>query len=192
MKRIIIGITGMPGSGKSTVAKVGEKLGFKVIRMGDVVREETLKRGLEPTRENLCKMMFTLRAESGPDVVAKKCLSRISLSDRNVIIDGIRSLHEVEFFKKKLPSFILLAVHSSPKTRFKRLYSRRRSDDPKDKKEFIERDKKELSVGIGSAIAMADYMIINEGSLDEFKKMVRSILINLKACEASMDFMHYK
>ena len=34
------GITGMPGSGKGIVAGVARNLGFQVIRMGDVIREE--------------------------------------------------------------------------------------------------------------------------------------------------------
>ena len=34
----VIGVTGMPGSGKSVVSRVGEGLGMKVVRMGDVIR----------------------------------------------------------------------------------------------------------------------------------------------------------
>ncbi len=42
--------------------------------------------------------------------------------------------------------------------------------------EFREREKKELSWGLGNVIAMADIVIINEGSLEEFKEKVREIL----------------
>jgi len=56
------------------------------------------------------------------------------------------------------------------------LFRRKRSDDPKGWKVFIERDLRELSVGQGNVIAMADYMIVNEGALEEFKAKIREVL----------------
>jgi dephospho-CoA kinase len=46
---IVIGLMGRIGSGKGTVANVmrGE-FGFRVVTMGDLVREEVRGRGLEP------------------------------------------------------------------------------------------------------------------------------------------------
>ncbi len=41
----IVALVGMPGSGKSEVAKVFEKNGYKTIRFGDVTDEE-VKRGV--------------------------------------------------------------------------------------------------------------------------------------------------
>jgi len=40
----VIGVTGMPGSGKGIVAGVAKSLGYEIIRMGDVIREEAKKR----------------------------------------------------------------------------------------------------------------------------------------------------
>lgn len=37
-------VAGMPGSGKSIVAEAARELGLPVYTMGDVVREEALKR----------------------------------------------------------------------------------------------------------------------------------------------------
>ena len=36
----VIGVTGMPGSGKGVASGVARSLGFKLIRMGDVIRED--------------------------------------------------------------------------------------------------------------------------------------------------------
>jgi len=63
----------------------------------------------------------------------------------------------------------LMAVHSSPRTRFQRLQRRGRADAPGSWEEFLERDLRELSWGLGGLIAVADRMIINEGTLDEFR-----------------------
>ena len=48
----VVAIVGMPGSGKSEVAKVFERDGFKKVRFGDITDEEISKRGLELSEEN--------------------------------------------------------------------------------------------------------------------------------------------
>jgi len=178
---IVIGVTGMPGAGKDTVRDIVREYGFPVVVMGDEVRAEVARRGLEPTPENLGKVMLQIRAEEGPEVLAKRCIPKIrALGSRVVIIDGLRSPHEVREFRREFPNFRIIAIHASPKTRFKRLLKRGRSDDPKDWETFYERDQRELSVGIGEVIAMADYMIVNEDSIErlrgEIKRVIRRII----------------
>ncbi len=51
----------MPGAGKSTIANGLKSKNFKIIKMGDSVRDEAKKRNLEPTGENLGKLMLELR-----------------------------------------------------------------------------------------------------------------------------------
>ena len=173
----VIGLVGMPGSGKSVAARVGRKLGFTIIVMGDVIREELVKRGLKATPENLGRVMVEIRGEEGAAVVAKKTIEKmVRVKGRRIIIDGVRSVSEVDEFKKQFPEFKLVSIHSSPDTRFHRIFKRRRSDDALDRRVFTTRDQRELTVGIGSAIALADYVIINEGTLTQFKKRVRAFL----------------
>jgi dephospho-CoA kinase len=176
-RKIVIGVTGMPGAGKATVVEVAKKMGCGIVVMGDEVREETKRRGLEPTPENVGKVMLKMRQEGGPAAVAKRCVPKIEkMKNRVVIVDGIRSLYEADEFKKHFPRFKLLAIHSSPETRFKRLFKRKRSDDPASWEVFLERDWRELRVGIGSAIASADVMMVNEGKRATLKKEVQKFL----------------
>ncbi|MDI6805957.1 MAG: AAA family ATPase, partial [Candidatus Bathyarchaeia archaeon] len=176
-KKLVVGLAGMPGAGKSLVVYVAKEMMYGVVVMGDVVREEAAKRGLDPTPENLGKIMLELRHKEGSSVIAKRCLPKIQeIRESKVIVDGIRSLSEVEEFKKRFPHFTLIAIHSSPETRFKRLYHRQRSDDPKNWEIFHERDMRELSVGLGEAMAMAEYLIVNEENLDVVKGKVRAVL----------------
>ena len=39
-----------------------------------------------------------------------------------------------------------------------------------------ERERRELSWGLGSVIAMADVIIVNEGNLEEFREKIRQLL----------------
>jgi dephospho-CoA kinase len=177
MDKVVIGIAGMPGAGKAAFTRIAKQRGYAVVVMGDEIRDETQRRGLEPTPENIGKIMLQLREEEGPAVVAKRCIPKIEKTKENVVfVDGIRSLHEVQEFRKHFPNFVLVAVHSSPETRFKRLFRRKRSDDPKGWETFMKRDQRELDVGLGSAIAMADHLIVNEGTMEEFKAKIHEVL----------------
>jgi dephospho-CoA kinase len=164
---LIVAITGMPGAGKSTAAKALEARGFKRIVMGDVIREETRRRGLEPDEKNTGKVMLELREKYGPGAVAEVCLHSLKTIKENVVVvDGVRSFAEVEVFARE-GKVKLLAVHASRDRRFKLLSERGRSDAPASRSSFDERDRRELSIGVGNAVALADESLSNERSTPE-------------------------
>lgn len=176
-EKLVVGVAGMPGAGKSVVVEVARGMGYDVVVMGDVVREEACKRGLECTPENLGKIMVELRLKEGNSVIAKRCIPKILEAKRvKVIVDGIRSMAEVEEFKRRFQNFTLIAIKASPETRFKRLYHRKRGDDPKNWEVFHERDMRELSVGLGEAIAKAEHTIDNEFTLKVVKMQIAEVL----------------
>ena len=178
---MIVIVTGMPGSGKSKIVKEFERRGFPSVSMGDLVREETVKRGLELTKENVAKVSIRLRQELGQNAVAKLAVERVRellKSNPLVVIDGVRSLDEVGTFRGAFPGeeIVIIAVHTSPHSRFERLKARGRHDDPKTWEEFEERDWKELKFGIGNVIAMADYMIVNDCDKGEYRRRVKALV----------------
>jgi dephospho-CoA kinase len=73
-----------------------------------------------------------------------------------------------------------MAVHASPETRFTRLFHRRRSDDAADWEVFHKRDTRELSVGLGNAIAMAEYVVVNEEPVVVVKRRARETLVKVE------------
>jgi len=171
--KIVLGIAGMPGAGKGVFRRTVKRHGYPVVTMGDEVRSEVKRRNLKPTPQNLSKVMLNLRATEGPEAIAKRCIPKlVNTSGRIVIIDGIRSLIEVNEFKNHFPNFILIAIHASPKTRYGRLLRRKRSDDPVNWETFMERDLRELGIGMGSVISLADYMIVNERTLFHLKQKI--------------------
>jgi len=178
-KKIIL-VAGLPGSGKSVFSKVAERKSIPVVSLGDVVREEAMKRGLDLTAENLGRLAMELRERYGKDVMAKRVVTKILYSNSSVIVvDGVRSLDEVECFKKFF-DVVIVAIHSSPKTRFSRLRARGRPDDPRSWSDFKERDERELSLGIGSVIALADFMLVNEEiSLTEFETLCEKLITKI-------------
>ena len=173
-RKLIVCITGMPGAGKSTIAESLRKKGFYVIAMGDVIREEARQRNLDPTDNNLGKLMLKLRDDLGPGAIAHLILRKINREDnstvRNIVIDGIRGIAEVDILKS-VGCVKLLAIHASTDKRFTHLKQRARSDDPSAVEEFASRDKRELTVGISEAIALADETLSNNDlTVDQLKE----------------------
>jgi dephospho-CoA kinase len=151
----------MPGAGKSTIAAGLQKRGFESINMGDAVRAEANRRNLEPTGQNLGKLMLELREKNGQGAVAELIKDQITNSKSDVVvIDGVRSNAEIEVLKK-IGTVKLLSIHASTDTRYGFLSTRKRSDDPQDRSSFNERDNREIGVGISTSIALADESISN-------------------------------
>ncbi|HJY23273.1 MAG TPA: AAA family ATPase [Hanamia sp.] len=163
---LIVGLTGMPGAGKTTVANYLSQKGFPLLVMGDVVREVAENDGLELTSDNLAKLMLRLRKRNGPEAVAHLIVNKIKLMKKEdkqlsvVIVDGIRSMAEVRLLRR-IGSVKLLAIHGSTFTRYTHVRERGRSDVPSNLGEFDKRDKIEMDVGISNAIALADETISN-------------------------------
>jgi len=163
---LIVGLTGMPGAGKTTVANYLSEKGIPLLIMGDVVREVAENDGLEPTSDNLAKLMLRLRKRNGPEAVAHLIVNKIKLMKKEdnqlsvVIVDGIRSMAEVQVLRL-IGSVKLLAIHGSTLTRYTHVRERGRSDVPSNIVEFDKRDKIEMNVGISNAIALADETISN-------------------------------
>jgi dephospho-CoA kinase len=157
----------MPGAGKSTAARALADRGWKSVVMGDVIRAETKRRGLEPGAKNTGEVMKLLRKERGEAAVAELCLETIEKSGADrVVVDGIRSMAEVDAFRKKA-KVLLVAVDASPDRRFELLKVRGRSDDPHTEDMFVARDQRELGVGIGESIALADETLSNQHTTPE-------------------------
>ena len=100
MAKLVVLLTGMPGAGKSIVSSLAKDMGIPVINMGDIVREETERRGLKPSITNMLRVADELRQIYGPHAIALLTLKRLhEVSACTVVVDGVRSIEEVEYFK---------------------------------------------------------------------------------------------
>ncbi len=178
VKPLIVCITGLPGSGKTTVAEALRELGFSVISMGDVVRNEARKRGLELNDSNLGKVMLELRNKYGTDAIAVyigEIIKDSNSDSRYYAIDGLRSIGEADRLREY--GYVkILAIHAPKERRFDLLVKRGRSDAPLSMQEFLARDRRELDVGIGEAIVYSDEIISNNGSREELIDKALSVV----------------
>ena len=161
MSKLVVCLTGMPGAGKSTIVSKLKEQGYETFSLGDGVRAEAKRQNLEPTGKNLGKLMLELREKNGLGAIAELIKNSIQNSTHKIIIiDGIRSIHEINVLKET-GNVKLLAVNASPNTRFEFLSERKRSDDPLTREKFEERDNREIGVGLQKIIQLADESIEN-------------------------------
>ncbi|MBM4446348.1 MAG: dephospho-CoA kinase [Chloroflexi bacterium] len=174
----VVSIVGMAGSGKSEVARVFERNGFKRIRFGDITDEEIRKRGLELNEENERHVRQQLRKEHGMAAYAKLNLPKIDalLKSSDVVVDGLYSWEEYTLLKSRYgDDFHVVAVWASPRARYDRLATR--PIRPLTKEEAASRDIAELeNTNKGGPIAMADFTIVNESSLENLKRETEKVI----------------
>ena len=169
----VMGISGMPGSGKSIVSEIATEKGAIIVSMGDIVREEAKKRG-EGSKETA----VNLRKEHGEHIISELTIKKIKNLEKEgienpIVVEGIRSHHEVEMFKENFDNFIILSIFANTNLRFERLKKRMREDDSQDYSVFQKRDYNELNFGIGNVIALSDKLIINESDLESFAEKIK-------------------
>jgi len=171
----VICVTGMPGCGKEEFIKVCSDHRYQIARMGDVVREEARRRGLPFNDPSVGGMADKERKVHGPDIWARRTLPLVRSS--KCVIDGLRSHAELKVFRDGFgDSLRLVAITSSPGTRFRRLVARGREDDILSRDEFDRREKRETAWGLGALIESADVRVENEGTLEEFRMSIEDFL----------------
>jgi dephospho-CoA kinase len=174
----LVALVGMPGSGKSEVARVFESSGYKRIRFGDITDEEVGKRGLELNERNERSVREDLRKKYGMPAYAVLSLPKIeaALKTSDVVVDGLYSWEECKYLKDKIRGNLnLVAVWSPPALRYRRLQDRKVR--PLTEKQAKARDFAEIeNVNKGGPIAMADYTLRNDSTLQELIDQANKIL----------------
>lgn len=171
-----LALVGMPGSGKSTSAQILLKAGYPSFRFGSIVIDEVIQRGLPVTPENERMIREELRKAGGMAIIAKRALSTLLeiVSERGcVVIDGLYSFSEYRYLLKIFNrELALLAIVAPRKLRYQRLLTR--SERQLTQEEAEQRDIQEIeALEKSGPIAMADYAIVNDGSVSELREKLK-------------------
>lgn len=184
MKKVIA-LVGPIASGKGVVAGYLEDKGYCSFSLSDRIREELTRQGMEITRSNLRDMAHKLRKDLGPDILAKRTADKAKKSGcEKIVIDAIRNPFEVRRIQEDLDA-VVIGVNASQKRRYEFMQMRSRPGDIKTYDEFIKQDNEELASGVDhkmnilDAIKKADYIIENDGTLEDLKSKVDDILKKL-------------
>ncbi|GAB6147910.1 AAA family ATPase [Stetteria hydrogenophila] len=175
--QVIIAVAGMPGSGKTVASSmIAEKLSCPIVSMGDAVRREVARRGLEVNAKNVEMVAQELRERYGRAAVARLVEGSVREALQRspwVVVDGVRGLEEVAVFAG-IAATCVVAVHASPATRHRRLLERGRPGETPEA--LMMRDRYNLRFGVGEVIALADFAIINEWGIPELERQVNELV----------------
>jgi dephospho-CoA kinase len=173
----LIGLTGTNGAGKGEAAVFFVSRGYEYHSLSDVVRDALAAEGLEPSRDNLIRKGNALRREGGPDALARRILAKIR---GRAVIDSIRNPSEIEFLRTQ-PGFVLLALEAPPELRFERVAKRGRNECAPDLPSFLRKEDEENGPDpgaqqLGRCMALADRVLVNDGTLDDLRRKLEEIL----------------
>lgn len=177
----LIAIVGLPGAGKSQACSFFKQKNIPCIRFGEITDEALKDKGLPQNEENEKTFRENLRKEFGMAAFAikneLKIREALQTSDI-VLLDGLRSWEEYVYLKGKFPDLQLLAIYASPGIRHKRL--KERSVRSFSSEEAVSRDIAEVkNLNIAPTIALADHLIKNETTLEEFYDQLEKYLNSL-------------
>jgi dephospho-CoA kinase len=160
------------------------------LRFGQITLDKIKEMGLKINEENERKIREDLRRQYGMGAFAHLNIPKIDklLKKGNVVIDGLYSWTEYKILKEKYgDSLFVLAVYAPPRVRYKRLANRHNIEGDSEKrfrplseKEARARDFSEIeNLEKGGPIAMADFTILNIGTIEELKNKVKEVLSSL-------------
>lgn len=178
----ILALVGMSGSGKSVAVDHLTSLGYPKVYFGGMIYKEMERRGIErtPDGESEKKFREMIRETEGKDWVVKQVIEEtkrlIDAGQKRIVLDGVYSWTEYVTLKKEFPGeLIFVAIVVPKKLRYKRVAER--PERPFNRNEIMERDRSEIeNLEKGGPIAMADYYILNDGTIEEENQKMDEIL----------------
>lgn len=182
----ILAVVGMSGSGKTEVVNFMTNKGVPKVYFGGMIYKEMEKRGIERSADGESEKRFRemIRETEGKDWVANQVIQEVrnlmEAGQKRIVLDGLYSWTEYKTLKKEFPSLLkVVAVVAKKSLRYKRVA--KRSERPFNSAEIRERDRSEVeNLEKGGPIAMADYYLLNDGSLSDLNENLRKILLEME------------
>lgn len=180
MKRLLLILIGLPGSGKTTAADFFASQKIPVVRMGQITDEMLRKGKISFSEINENYIRQSLRKQYGDDIYARltsHIIKELFLTHVVVAVDGLRTQSEHRFYLKLFKNLKLVLIESDTKWRYERLL--KRVVRSMSKFETAKRDKWEKEIGLVKLKNYADYVITNNKGKKELKAALKVILTSL-------------
>lgn len=170
---IVIGLTGLSGSGKSEIANyLEEKNTFGIIRLGTYMRKLYKDDNYDGDVETYAEhFRFSTVAKFILDDI-----NRMQNEGKIIIVDSLRTIADYNFFKEYTTNFKLIMVLADREQRIKRLSNRRRTGDSNDALKLQGHDYWEMSFGIDKLMVLVDKFVLNNRSIQELNQEIEQYI----------------
>lgn len=185
--KLVIGVTGRIGSGKSSfIQEALRQFPFaERFATGDILKETLTLWGLPRRRDLLVKLSSLLRRELGPDVIVDEMRRRIEESTSPLIfIDGVRGA-KVYSLMREYPGSILVAITADAAVRYERVAHRAEKPDEAlmTLEEFSNLEEKGFQHQMQELEEQADVCIANNVAEADFKARTQEFLSTLRVSD---------
>jgi len=184
----IIALVGLAGSGKSSAVEYLTEKGFPKIYFGGVIYKAMDEAGIEKTWDNQQQFREEIRRREGKDFVIKRVIKNIhdliNSGQNKIVLDGLYTWSEYKFLKHEFPGQVVVIAIVTPKyLRYQRMA--KRIERPMQPHEVDQRDWSEIeNLEKGGPIAIADYFIINDGSLEQLRQKIDAATHDAHFCKS--------
>ncbi len=184
----IIALVGLAGSGKSSAVEYLTEKGFPKIYFGGVIYKAMDEAGVEKTWDNQQQFREEIRRREGKDFVIKRVIKNIhdliNAGQNKIVLDGLYTWSEYKFLKHEFPGQVVVIAIVTPKyLRYQRMA--KRIERPMQPHEVDQRDWSEIeNLEKGGPIAIADYFIINDGSLEQLHQKIDAATHDAHFCKS--------
>lgn len=184
----IIALVGLAGSGKSSAVEYLTEKGFPKIYFGGVIYKAMDEAGIEKTWDNQQQFREEIRHREGKDFVIKRVIKNIhdliNAGQNKIVLDGLYTWSEYKFLKHEFPGQVVVIAIVTPKyLRYQRMA--KRIERPMQPHEVDQRDWSEIeNLEKGGPIAIADYFIINDGSLEQLHQKIDAATHDAHFCKS--------
>ena len=184
----IIALVGLAGSGKSSAVEYLTEKGFPKIYFGGVIYKAMDEAGIEKTWDNQQQFREEIRRREGKDFVIKRVIKNIhdllNAGQNKIVLDGSYTWSEYKSVKHEFPGQVVVIAIVTPKyLRYQRMA--KRIERPMQPHEVDQRDWSEIeNLEKGGPIAIADYFIINDGSLEQLHQKIDAATHDAHFCKS--------
>ena len=178
----------MAGSGKSSAVEYLTEKGFPKIYFGGFIYKALDEAVIEKTWDNQQQFREEIRRREGKDFVIKRVIKNIhdliNAGQNKIVLDGLYTWSEYKFLKHEFPGQVVVIAIVTPKyLRYQRMA--KRIERPMQPHEIDQRDWSEIeNLEKGGPIAIADYFIINDGSLEQLHQKIDAATHDAHFCKS--------
>ncbi|GMQ95065.1 MAG: AAA family ATPase [Patescibacteria group bacterium] len=178
--KVVIGLVGQKRAGKGASIEFLKKMAApaRVGRIGfsDVLFETLSAWGIEPSRENLQRLVVVMDDTYGAGTLTRAVAQRVGKTDADIIVlDGVRWETDVRMLRE-FPNNFLVYITADPHVRFERTRqsAEKAGEAEVTFRQFMKEEEAPNELLIPKIGAEADFHIINNRTLDHLEDQVKT------------------
>jgi dephospho-CoA kinase len=178
----IVGLVGESGSGKDTVAyHLRDVYGAILLRFSDPIKDILRMFFERPSREDQSWVAVQFKKQFGKDIFCRALDRKIAFIENITSLNGLRYPEDYDYLRG-FEKNVLIYITANQKLRWQRTVGRgEKSDDIASFEKFIEMESTlETEKNIPEIGKKADFIIHNEGTLEELMQKTEEIMRTIK------------